>query len=64
MPPHEFRRPPGNRSTTESRKETVMAILDLQALETPEETTEYRSVVSSLSVVNCTNSTVSTLLCL
>ncbi|GAA3020575.1 hypothetical protein GCM10020229_34700 [Kitasatospora albolonga] len=40
-----------------------MAILDLQALETPEETTEYRSVISSLSVVNCTNSTVSTVLC-
>ncbi|MER7762372.1 SapB/AmfS family lanthipeptide [Streptomyces sp. NPDC097619] len=41
-----------------------MSILSLQSLATPEDTTEYMSVLSSLSVVNCTNSTVSTLLCL
>jgi hypothetical protein len=38
-----------------------MSILNLQALETPDETVEYLSVLSSLWVVN---STVSTLLCL
>ncbi|GAA2030077.1 hypothetical protein GCM10009839_32130 [Catenulispora yoronensis] len=40
-----------------------MAILNLQALAAPETSTEFRSL-SSLSVVNCTTSTVSTLLCL
>lgn len=41
-----------------------MSILNLQALHTPEATTEYRSVLSTLSAINCTNSTVSTLLCI
>ncbi|MFE2138625.1 SapB/AmfS family lanthipeptide [Streptomyces sp. NPDC059466] len=41
-----------------------MSILSLQALETPEEILEYRSVLSSLSAVNCTTRTLSTLLCL
>lgn len=41
-----------------------MAILNLQALSAPETGNEFRSALSSLSVVNCTNSTVSTLLCL
>ncbi|MCB5167651.1 SapB/AmfS family lanthipeptide [Streptomyces bambusae] len=41
-----------------------MSILSLQAMEPAGDTTEYMSVISSLSVVNCTNSTVSTLLCL
>jgi Lanthionine-containing peptide SapB precursor RamS len=40
-----------------------MSILSLQALSTPEPAVEFRSV-SSLSAVNCTTSTVSTLLCL
>lgn len=40
-----------------------MSILNLQSLSTPEPAAEYRSVLSSLSAVNCTNSTVSTLLC-
>jgi hypothetical protein len=40
-----------------------MSILNLQAMRTPEPVLETRSVLSSLSVVNCTNSTVSTLLC-
>ncbi|GAA1976109.1 SapB/AmfS family lanthipeptide [Catenulispora subtropica] len=40
-----------------------MAILNLQALSAPETDAAMRSVLSSLSVVNCTNSTVSTLLC-
>lgn len=41
-----------------------MSIRNLQALETPKAAAEYRSVYSTLSAVNCTNSTVSTLLCL
>jgi len=41
-----------------------MSILNLQAMQTPETALEHRSVLSSLSVVNCTNSTVSTLLCI
>jgi hypothetical protein len=41
-----------------------MAILNLQGMSAPETGNAIRSVLSSLSAVNCTNSTVSTLLCL
>ncbi|MCC9309545.1 SapB/AmfS family lanthipeptide [Kitasatospora sp. RB6PN24] len=41
-----------------------MEILELQALETPAEETDANEMSSTLSVVNCGNSTVSTLLCL
>ncbi|WP_157436098.1 SapB/AmfS family lanthipeptide [Actinospica robiniae] len=41
-----------------------MSILNLQSLRAPEASSEFRSVLSSLSVVTCTTSTVSTLLCI
>ncbi|EDX20848.1 hypothetical protein SSAG_00639 [Streptomyces sp. Mg1] len=62
-----YPRPPAGFSTAHRRR-SVMAILDLQTLELPE--TEAHPIddtlasTSSLSVLNCGTSTVSTLVCL